>query len=47
MKYLIVCGYNLIIVAGTAYLCAVYDWSLWCFLITAMFFVSIKEKDNE
>jgi hypothetical protein len=45
MNYFAVCGYNLIIVAGTAYLCAVHDWSLWCFLITACFMLNLKEKE--
>lgn len=32
--------YNLILVGGTAYLVQVYDWSMWTFLLTLLFFVS-------
>lgn len=46
MKYLVICGYNLILIAGTAYLCVMWDWSLWCFLITACFVLTLREKDE-
>ena len=32
--------YNFLLVAGTAYLVQVYDWSMWTFLLTLLFFVS-------
>jgi hypothetical protein len=40
--------YDFALVAGTAYLVAVYGWSMWTFLLTLCFFMtSRKEKPNE
>jgi hypothetical protein len=30
--------YNLTLIAGTAYLVQVYDWSMWTFVLTVGFF---------
>lgn len=35
-----VLAYDLVLVAGTAYLVQVHDWSMWTFLLTALFFVA-------
>ena len=37
--------YNFMIMAGAAYLCAVYNWSLWTMLCA--FFCMISIKDSE
>lgn len=37
--------YNFLIIAGAAYLCAVYDWSLWTMLCALFFTISFKDKD--
>jgi len=39
--------YNLAIVAGTAYLCAEYDWSPWTFLATWVFLITFKENTDD
>jgi hypothetical protein len=39
--------YNFLIVAGTAYLVAVYDWSGWWFLLTIMLLMGIKDKKDD
>ena len=36
--------YNITLIVGTAYLVQVYDWSMWTFLLTTIFFVT-KTKD--
>lgn len=48
MTTIVVCLYNLALVAGTAYLVAVYDWSPWWFVLTIMFMANIfkGEKDE-
>jgi hypothetical protein len=38
--------YNFCLVAGTAYLVALHDWSGWWFLLTVMFLMGIK-SDNK
>jgi hypothetical protein len=43
---LIVFAYNLSLVAGTAYLVTVYEWSAWWFVLTIMLMSgSLKTKD--
>lgn len=39
--------YNLALIAGTAYLVQVYDWSMWTFVLTMCFFSSsaYRKKD--
>jgi hypothetical protein len=37
--------YNFLIIAGAAYLCAVYDWSLWTMLCAFFFMISFKDKE--
>jgi len=37
--------YNLTIVAGTAYLVAVHDWSGWWFLLTILLMMSLETKE--
>lgn len=39
--------YNLAIVAGTAYLVQVYDWSMWTFLLTLLFMMTRKTKTGD
>lgn len=36
--------YNFLLVAGTAYLVQVYDWSMWTFLLTLCFFVTTSKS---
>lgn len=38
--------YNLIIVAGTAWLVAVHDWSGWWFLLTIAVMLNLRSKDD-
>ena len=40
MPVLAVILYNLVLVAGTAYLVEERNWSMWTFLLTALFFIS-------
>lgn len=37
--------YNLILLAGTAYLVQEYNWSMWTFLLAAVFLMSHRHKD--
>lgn len=37
--------YNFLIIAGAAYLCAIYEWSLWTMLCAFFCMVSIKDKE--
>jgi hypothetical protein len=39
--------YNFLILAGTAYLVAIYDWSGWWFVATFMLMMGIKDKDKD
>lgn len=38
--------YDLILVAGTAYLVTIYEWSMWTFLLTICFFITTKRSDD-
>jgi hypothetical protein len=38
--------YNFALVAGTAWLVALHDWSGWWFLLTGMLLMSIKDKED-
>jgi hypothetical protein len=38
--------YNFLIVAGTAYLVAIYEWSPWWFLLTFMLMMGFKDKKD-
>lgn len=38
--------YNLILVAGTAYLVAIYDWSPWWFALTVLLMANYSKKDE-
>ena len=42
----LVLAYDAALIAGTAFLVQVYDWSMWTFLLTAIFFMSTKTKDD-
>jgi hypothetical protein len=39
--------YNFLIVAGTAYLVAIYDWSGWWFLLTFMLMMGLKDGEEK
>jgi hypothetical protein len=39
--------YNFLLVAGTAYLVAFYDWSMWTFLLTGLFIVTMRTTKKE
>lgn len=39
--------YNFCLVAGTAYLCAVHDWSLWTFLLALLFMMGMHDGTNK
>ena len=45
MTALAVLIYDIALIAGTAYLVQVHSWSIWTFLLTALFFVTTaKDK---
>jgi hypothetical protein len=44
MTFITACVYNLILVAGTAYLVQVFDWSPWWFVLTLVFGASFGKK---
>ena len=39
--------YNFAIVAGASYLVAVYNWSMWSYLLAMCFMVSVKSSKDE
>jgi len=39
--------YNFTLVAGTAYLVALHDWSMWTFLLTMCFMLTVKSSDEK
>ena len=41
---IVVLSYDLALLAGTAYLVQVHDWSMWTFVLTALFFVTSAKK---
>lgn len=43
MSLILVVFYNLTILAGTAYLVQVYDWSAWWFLLAVMLLGNSKD----
>ena len=47
MTTIVVCLYNFALVAGTAYLVALHDWSPWWFLLTIMFMANIFKKEED
>lgn len=36
--------YDFCLLAGTAYLVTVHEWSMWSFLLAAIFFLTTKDK---
>ena len=38
--------YDFLLLAGTAYLVQYHNWSMWTFLLTALFFIT-KTKTND
>ena len=46
MKIFAVLLYDLTLVAGTAYLVQVHNWSVWTFLLAAIFFVTLETKKD-
>lgn len=42
---IVVLVYNLTLVIGAAYLVQEYNWSMWTFLLAAVFFMSHRHKD--
>lgn len=42
MESIFVLLYDLALVAGTAYLVQVHNWSMWVFLLAALFFITVK-----
>jgi hypothetical protein len=47
MTALAVILYNLALVAGTAYLVALHNWSPWWFVLTILLLMSYGKKDVE
>jgi biotin transporter BioY len=45
VSILVLC-YNMILIIGTAYMVQMYDWSMWTFALTLIFFIS-KTKPTE
>ena len=41
---IVVLSYDLALLAGTAYLVQEHGWSMWTFLLSAMFFVMTAKK---
>jgi hypothetical protein len=39
--------YNIVILAGTAYLVQAYDWNPWWFLFSLLFNVSVNHKKDK
>jgi hypothetical protein len=39
--------YDFFLLAGTAYLVTVHNWSMWTFLLAALFFIRTKDSKNE
>lgn len=39
--------YNFAIVAGASYLVAVYNWSMWSYLLAILFMFSLKNRDEK
>ena len=45
---ILVIVYDFLLIAGTAYLVQEHGWSMWTFLLTALFFITAKQgKTNE
>ena len=38
--------YDFLLLAGTAYLVQVYDWSMWPFMLAALFFVTTSKDKS-
>ena len=38
--------YNLVLLAGTAYLVAIHNWSMWTFLLAAIFLMTPKNNNE-
>jgi hypothetical protein len=38
--------YDFALLAGTAYLVAVHNWSMWTFLLAAIFFITTKKSND-
>lgn len=38
--------YDFALLAGAAYMVQVYDWSMWTFLLAAIFFMTSKTNEN-
>ena len=44
MKYMAVLAYDFALLAGTTYLVVQHGWSMWTFLLAALFFVTLETK---
>lgn len=44
---LMVILYDVFLIAGTAYMVQEHQWSMWTFLLTMMFFMTAKTKDEK
>ena len=44
---ILVIAYDFLLIAGTAYLVQVYDWSMWTFLLTGLFFITAKTRKDK
>jgi len=47
MTQFLVIIYNLILLIGTAYLVQWHNWSMWTFLLAAVFFMSTKSGKTD
>ena len=45
--FLAIIVYDFLLIAGTAYLVQVYDWSMWTFLLTGLFFITAKTRKDK
>jgi hypothetical protein len=47
MNILFVLLYDITLLAGTAYLVQEYNWSMWTFLLAAVFFTTLETKKTK
>lgn len=44
---LLMVGYNLTLLVGAAYLVEAHGWSMWTFLLAAIFFMSTGKREDK
>jgi hypothetical protein len=46
LNVFLILAYDLLIVAGSTWLIVEKDWSMWTYLLTMCFMLTLKEKDG-